>query len=126
MTNLDLVKFWQEGAREAWKTVEALVASGRQVHALFFCHLTVEKALKAKFVSVRREPPPPVHDLLWLAKEVKMDSETRNDVLAEITKFNISGRYEDYKLRLHEQATPEYVKKWVNETKKLLDEILTN
>ncbi|MDO8512357.1 MAG: HEPN domain-containing protein [bacterium] len=125
MTEENLVIYWQEGAREAWKTAEALMASKRYVHTLFFCHLTLEKALKACYVDVNKVPSPPVHDLNWLAEEAKVSvSDDDKNILAEISKFNIAGRYEDYKLRLHEEATFEYVSRWVGETKRLMDVLL--
>jgi len=125
MTAENLVDFWIEGVNEAWKTAGALVASERYLHALFFCHLTLEKSLKARYVEINKEPSPPVHDLVWLASEAKVSlNEDDKNKLAEISKFNIAGRYEDYKLRLHEQATPEYVNDWMKETERLMNELL--
>lgn len=125
MTEENLVIYWQEGAREAWKTAEALMVSKRYVHTLFFCHLTLEKALKSRYVEVNKAPSPPVHDLNWLATEARIEmSEDDKNKLAEISKFNIAGRYEDYKMRLHEEATFEYVSYWMSETKRLMGVLL--
>jgi len=52
----DLITFWQKGANEAWLTAQALVRSKRYLHALFFCHLTLEKELKSKYVARHDEP----------------------------------------------------------------------
>ncbi len=117
MTSQDLRMFWRHGADEAWKTVEALVEKERFAHALFFCHLTLEKLLKARYVERNGKPAPPTHDLVWLLDQsvITLSNDERGD-LAEITKFNTAGRYEDYKLELHHRASPEYAKTWVNRT----------
>lgn len=117
MTAQDLGKFWREGSEEAWQTVQALVSAGRFLHALFFCHLTMEKLLKARYAERHQQPAPPVHNLVWLAEQtgIALNEETR-DVLAQMTKFNIAGRYEDYKDDLRRQATAEYTRAWAEKT----------
>ena len=117
MTAQDLRAFWQHGADEAWKTVEALLEKERYAHALYFCHLVLEKLLKARYVEKHGKPAPPTHDLVWLLdqSELTLTDEDRG-TLAEIAKFNIAGRYEDYKLELHRWATADYANMWAERT----------
>lgn len=117
VTGQDLGKFWREGSADAWQTAQALVNAGRFLHALFFCHLTLEKLLKARYIEHHQQPAPPVHNLVWLAEQagVALDDATREG-LAQIAKFNIAGRYEDYKDDLRRQATAEYTNAWLEKT----------
>lgn len=124
MTGQDLVQFWQTGSDEAWQTVQALVQTKRYLHALFFCHLTLEKLLKARYVESNQKPPPPTHDLTWLADEagVTLTPDNRNH-LAEISRFNIAGRYEEYRNKLHQRATAEFTLAWVEKTALLREQL---
>lgn len=115
VTAEDLSAFWRQSSEEAWKTVIALREKQRHMHALFFCHLTLEKLLKARYVEHHGKPAPPTHDLVWLLDQCALSlPEEDREALGEIAKFNIAGRYEDYKLALHKRATPEYAKTWVD------------
>ena len=121
MTQNDLVRFWNDGSEEAWKTVQALLQSRRYLHALFFCHLTLEKLLKARYAARHNTAPPPVHNLPWLAQKAGIPlSGDMQAHLAEITTFNISGRYEDYKNQLYKKADERYATQWITHTEELL------
>lgn len=115
-----MIGHWFEGADEAWETAKTLMAGKRYLHALFFCHLTLEKTLKGRFIAVQGEAPPLVHDLVWLAEKsnTKFSVDERQQ-LVKITKFNIAGRYEDYRLRMHQQATPEFAEQLLKQTEEL-------
>ena len=54
-------------AWDALDTAEKLVQNGKFQHALFFCHLAVEQALKSKYTEVKNDIPPYTHDLTLLA-----------------------------------------------------------
>lgn len=41
------IDYWVNGADEAFQTAEILIAQKRMLHGLFFCHLAIEKILKA-------------------------------------------------------------------------------
>lgn len=120
MTAQDLSAFWQQGSDEAWKTVEALLEKERYAHAPYYCHLTLEKLLKARYVERCQHPAPPTHDLVWLLEQSRITfTDEDRGTLAEIAKFNIAGRYEDYKFELRHRATSDYTKTWVEQTARL-------
>ena len=108
-----LVDHWVNSAEDDIKTVEALWESRRYHHCLFFCHLVVEKALKALVVKRTGEQALPVHNLIRLARDagVKIPPEKEVD-LEEINTFNVRARYQDYKLRFYKKATLEYTERW--------------
>jgi len=57
---LDKVEYWLDLADEDLLTAKALFAKERFLHMGFFCHLLVEKALKAVVASVTSEIPPKI------------------------------------------------------------------
>lgn len=120
MTQSQAVKHWLEGATESWKTARHLYEGRRYDHSLFFLHLTIEKILKAVYVGLKNDAPPFVHNLSKLAKDCGFDlTETEIKQLDEISKFNISARYEDIQLKLYKRATDQYTRKWFAVAEKL-------
>lgn len=118
MTVRDVMKYWQEGADDALATALSLMDAKRYHHALFFCHLAIEKMLKAKIVVVTHEPPVPIHDLRKLAKYARLTLSTQHEQqLKEIEKFNITTRYDDYKRSFYKKATKKYAETWTKISK---------
>jgi HEPN domain-containing protein len=108
MSQEELTKFWFTSAKEDWQTAESLLRSERYMHALFFCHLTLEKILKGLISKLGKENKI-THDLLLLAKETEIElSEEQAHFLLEVNEFNIRTRYDDYKLSFYKKATKEY------------------
>lgn len=113
MTARDVIKYWQEGADDALATARSLMDAKRYHHALFFCHLAIEKLLKAKIVLNTDQPPPPSHELRKLAKLAHLTLTMQHEEqLKEIESFNTAARYDDYKQSFYKKATREYAKTW--------------
>jgi len=111
---MDPVKVWQEGSKDALDTAQKLYASKKYNHALFFLHLAIEKILKAIYTHKNNVATPYVHNLVLLAEKAEIKTTTdEKKQLAEITEFNVSTRYEDYKYRMYKKATPKYAQKWL-------------
>lgn len=109
MTQSEAVFLWKKGALDALDSAERLFFHKRYDHALFFLHLAIEKVLKSLFVFLKDEAPPYSHNLTKLAHDCNLPlTDKEQDLLDEITGFNISGRYEDYKLQLYHKATKTY------------------
>lgn len=62
------VENWLNSARYDLETAWDMLNAGRYPYTVFFCHLAVEKALKAKIQEVTGKTPPKVHDLILLLK----------------------------------------------------------
>lgn len=113
MDTQKLVDFWINSAADDIKTVEALWESKRYHHCLFFCHLVVEKALKAHVVKATGEQALPTHNLVRLARDAGLTVPPEKEAdFEEINTFNIRARYNDYKLKFYKKATREYTEKW--------------
>lgn len=61
-------KEWFEQAEYDLKTAEAMFKSRRYIHAVFMCHLCIEKALKGLYTKRLSQTPPKTHKeaLKWL------------------------------------------------------------
>ncbi|MDD5453822.1 MAG: HEPN domain-containing protein, partial [Candidatus Bipolaricaulis sp.] len=62
------VENWLNSARYDLAAARDMLAAGRFVYTIFFSHLAVEKALKAKVQEETGKTPPRVHDLIVLLK----------------------------------------------------------
>ncbi|WP_413854185.1 HEPN domain-containing protein [Candidatus Ruminimicrobium bovinum] len=122
MRKEDLIKFWVNSSDMDFKTMQNMFKSKDYHWSLFIGHLVIEKLLKALFVKANgvNVAVPKIHDLLSLANRANLVlTEEQQDILDEITSFNINARYQDYKLSFYKRCTPKYS----NEQKKKIEEI---
>ncbi len=116
-----IIEYWSIASKQDFEAVEILFENKKYHHALFFCHLSIEKILKALIVKKTQEAPPLVHDLVRLAERtgIKLSAPQKIE-LAEISAFNIEARYDDYKLSFFRKANKRFTSKYVNKTRKIL------
>ena len=119
------LKYWTDGAADALDTAEKLFVGKKYHHSLFFLHLSIEKLLKALHQQRKHEPALPIHNLSRLVElsNVSINAET-DEQLKEISSFNLSARYDDYKQKFYKKATQEYATKWLNIGKELYKTLL--
>ena len=117
----EVVKYWVTASNEDFDSAEILFQNKKYHHALFFCHLSIEKFLKAIIVKSTKTAPPLIHDLVRLAEKAEVPlSELQKEQLAEITTFNIEARYDDYKLSFRKKAKKQFALKYLKKTKDIL------
>ena len=88
------VAHWRGGAHEEWQVAAELLERGHVRHALFFTHLAVEKALKARVCRHTNDLAPRTHNLVRLAEAAGLSpSPARLRVLARLNDFCQAGRY---------------------------------
>jgi HEPN domain-containing protein len=88
------------------------------LHGLFFCHLVIEKAIKAHFVKRKNEIAPKSHNLIFLSEKAKIEFENENDIfLGILMKYQLQGRYPDYNPVIPDKKK---VQNYFNKTKELL------
>jgi len=110
------VKNWLDSALYDLETAKHLYRSGRYIYTIFFCHLALEKILKAKVQEVTGKLPPKTHNLRYLVKLCDMDvPEDVFEFLSKLSDVSIPTRYpEDLAKLLHaydEQTVGEYAHK---------------
>lgn len=116
----EVVEYWVKSAEEDLKTAESLFAAARYPHCLFFCHLFIEKILKALATKKTGKPAPYGHNLLRFAELSGLKfSKTHLDFFDEINTFNIEARYNDYKFQFYKKATKRYAGKYFKKAGKM-------
>ncbi len=118
MNTREMVNYWIRSSNEDLKTATGLFRLMRYPHCLFFCHLFVEKIIKALVVKGTGHPAPYGHKLSKLARLTKIDfSDKQLDLLDELTAFNIEARYDDYKFQFYRKATKKYTQIYLKKAK---------
>jgi HEPN domain-containing protein len=91
------IEYWQNGATDDLETASILVDNKKYIHGLFFCHLSIEKIIKAHVVKVTNEIPPKSHDLFFLSKKANIDLPQDKQLIIQILmKYQLEGRYPEY------------------------------
>ncbi|MGE5499031.1 MAG: HEPN domain-containing protein [Syntrophothermus sp.] len=89
------------------------------MQGLFFCHLTIEKLLKAHFVKANEELAPKTHDLVYLMKKAKLQLDEKHLlVLAALMTYQLEGRYPE---NFISSPGKEKAVQYMNQTKELLE-----
>lgn len=109
----EMAKYWKKSAERSWRASLSLFESKHYDVCLFFCHLAIEKLIKAMVVERTGKLAPFIHDLEKLAHlaKISLTNETTN-TLREITNFNVAGRYEDAKYSFYKKCTKSYTEKY--------------
>lgn len=112
------IDYWINGANEDIKTAELLIRENRILHGLFFCHLVIEKAIKANFVKEMKDIAPRSHNLIYLSEKAGLSFDDDTQIfLGILMKYQLQGRYPDYNPVLPD---PDKVKEYYEKTKQLL------
>ena len=115
-----VISHWLESAANDFQTMLQLYDSKSYAWALFLGHISTEKLLKALFVKRLKTHAPYTHNLLRIAELCDFElSEEQEDILDEITSFNINARYDDYKKEFYTRCSREFTIEWIEKIKML-------
>lgn len=116
-----MVDYWVRASDGDFELAHTLFEKERFAYCLFFVHLSIEKLLKGLVVDKTSNAAPYEHNLVRLAEATGVVySETHLDLLADITTFNIKGRYDDYKNQFYKTATRAYTEKYLLQADQLI------
>ena len=88
------ILYWETGSDEDMLNAKIMIENGRFLAGLFFCHLCLEKILKALVVKITEEHPPRTHILSSLADTARINFDDNQDqFISEIQTFQLEGRY---------------------------------
>src|SRR3989304_586241 len=120
MLNIDKqIRYWISNADSDIETAEILIKNKKYLHGLFWCHLTIEKAIKAHVTKTTKEIPPRSHNLLFLLKKAKLELLAEQvEFMGLLMPFQLEGRYPDYNPEI---PSIEMVDTIFSQTKKLLE-----
>lgn len=112
------IDYWINEAENNIESADILIQKDRLLHGLFFCHLVIEKAMKAHVVKETKAIPPRSHNLILLSERANLKVGDSNEILLGILmKYQLQGRYPDYNPII---PNKEKVQIYFDQTKELL------
>lgn len=112
------IDYWINGAEDDIMTAELLIRERRNLHGLFFCHLVIEKAIKAHVVKKTQEVAPRSLNLVYLSENTNLIFDEDIQIFIGILmKYQLQGRYPDYNPVMPDQIK---VNEYLNKTNELL------
>lgn len=91
------IEYWRSGALDDLDTAKVLIDKNRLVHGLFFCHLVIEKIIKAHVVKHTNDFAPRTHNLFFLSEKANLKFDEDQEIfLGILMKYQLQGRYPDY------------------------------
>ena len=116
------VKNWLDSARYDLGTAEHMHETGRYIYTVFFCHLALEKALKARVQHVSGQLPPRTHSLRRLAELSGL--EFPDDVfefVSMLSDVSVRTRYPDDFARLMETYDRSVAARYLRQTREAFE-----
>lgn len=124
MNNIDLMNYWIDSSNNDYEAMNVLFSSKKYTWSLFVGQLVIEKLLKALYAKKNKSTPhaPKSHDLSFLASKMSLTlTEEQEILLNTITRFNIDGRYDDYKNSFYNLCNEEYTENSINSINEIRD-----
>lgn len=88
------------------------------MHGLFFCHLVIEKSIKAHVVKESKVIAPRTHNLIYLSEKINLKFDDETEIfLGILMKYQLQGRYPNYNPIIPDRLK---VNKYLEKTKNLL------
>ena len=114
-----------EGAKSDLEVAAILFKANKNSQSLFWCHLALEKLLKACVVRKTNKQAPYTHSLVLLAQTSEFIlSDEQKEWLTEIGEFNAMGRYPDETMDFTRKCTPEFTQRYLLITQTLYQWLL--
>lgn len=112
------IQYWKSGAFDDLVTAKILIDKNRTLHGLFFCHLVIEKIIKALVVKQTKDIAPRSHNLIHLSEMAKIEFSHDDEIfLGILMKYQLQGRYPDYNPNVPNR---EKITDYLNQTENLV------
>ncbi len=117
MTKKEYIDYWIEQAEDDWSAVQTLFIGKNYLQSLFFTHLVIEKLAKALWVKHNNgNVPPKTHNILYIISLTNIEiSEEQSIFLLNLNRFQLEGRYPDYRLKMHLICTKDFTRSIIDE-----------
>ena len=113
------IEYWRKSALSDIETAGILIKNNKLLNGLFFCHLTIEKALKAHYIRTQEKLAPKTHNLILLADKSLLNlDDNQYKHLAILMRYQLEGRYPDEEILM---SSNKEALSLFNETKELLE-----
>ena len=112
---------WFKQSDYDFETAEFMNKGGRQVYAVFMCHLSIEKALKGFYHKKSSQIPPRIHSLIALTKKIEIDvPENIGKFLVRLDQASLVTRYPEDLSKIQNDYSLEIVNEIIQMTKETL------
>jgi HEPN domain-containing protein len=103
MEKQEHIRYWIQQSADDWEAVHTLFHGGKNMQALFFAHLVIEKLCKALWIKDNDSNfPPRTHNLNYLLSQTSIKlSEQYGELLLTLNRFQLEGRYPEYISQVH-------------------------
>lgn len=120
-TKAEHIAYWANQSLNDWEVAELLFIGKKYLHTLFFTHLSLEKVCKAHWISsAEGNIPPKTHNLIYLLSQTNIElSDVQKELLLELNRFQIEGRYPEQLSQLHRAADIAFTKIKLKQAKEL-------
>lgn len=118
MLNLEKqINYWITASENDIDTAELLINNNKYLNGLFFCHLVIEKAIKAHIVKNTQQIPPKSHNLFYLSEKANLVFKENDGIfLGILMKYQLQGRYPDHNPNIPNETK---VNEYLNKTKEI-------
>ncbi len=117
-------KVWLREAEEDFNSSLNMLKNNEYIWSLFILHLSMEKLLKAIWLKKIKTLPPKTHNLVLLAKELGLSLTKREqELLIEITRFNILVRYPDNEPNFRKICNKKFTQRYIKEGQLLFEKL---
>ena len=112
---------WLTQANYDMDTADYMFKGGRYMYAVFMCHLSLEKGLKADYAEKLYNEPPKTHNLLYLIEKMKLKlPEDLHDFISTLNRVSVPTRYPDDLKRILKDYDKKRTKEVLDQSKKVL------
>jgi len=112
---------WVAMAEYDLETAQHMLATRRYLYVVFFCHLALEKLLKAHVTEVTQSIPAKSHDLIYLVKKGQLDLPLSHlEFIGKINNASIPTRYPDDLQRMLSEYPKLIVRDYLKQTKEVI------
>lgn len=116
------IENWLSSARYDLAVAKDMLDAGRYPYVVFFCHLAVEKAFKAKVQEITGKTPPKVHELVALLKLAQLTPPPKFlDFIGKLSGASTAIRYPTDIAELLSAYTREAAEEYLQQAKDVVE-----
>jgi HEPN domain-containing protein len=121
LSKTDHINYWFSSSTEDWERAMFLQEKKDYVFCLFCVHLSIEKLSKALWVKENQNNyPPRIHEIKYLLADTSFVPDPEQSLFIDnLQKYQIEGRYPDYKKLIYSYTTLDYTNELLYSAKKL-------
>lgn len=122
LSKKDHINYWLTSSEQDWVRAMFMYEKKDYVFCLFCVHLCIEKLSKALWVKENQNSnyPPRMHDVKYLLADTSFTPDSSQSLFIDnLQKYQIEGRYPDYKKLIYSYTTLAYTDELLNNAKNL-------